>query len=324
MSARPVRTRVAWLAMIAVCVLVAAGCGRVGGGGAYPARDVQVIVPYPAGSAIDATTRALADVINKQGKLGKRLQVVNKEGGAGSVGTTAALNAKADGYTIGLVPDGPLTLTPHTEDVSYDPTKITVIDEVTTSPVLFAVPGDSPYQNVKDLVDAAKARPQGITIAEGPLNYAVPAQDFERLTGTKFKHVKFDGDQATATALLGHNVDVGVMQLAGVTAQLKSGKLRVLGIASAQPIQLAPDLPTFAAQDVDLEWEAYNDVVAPAGLPGDVAKKLGQVFKSAVASAQFADAAKKLGLIISGRDGEAAKKRLTEKSSQAAKLLAPK
>lgn len=317
-----VRTRGTLVAVIAV-TLLAAACGTPGAGAAYPTRDVQVIVPYPAGSAIDATTRALVDVINKKGDLGKRLQVVNREGGAGSVGTTAVLNAKADGYTIGIVPDGPLTLIPHTEEVSYDPEKITVINEVTTSPVLFAVPVDSPYRTVADLVDAAKSKPESITIADGPLNYAVPAQKFEELTGTRFKHVKFDGDQATTTALLGHNVDVGVMQLAGVTAQMKAGKLRVLGVASAAPVELAPDIPTFSSQKVDLEWEAYNVVIAPDGLPGDVSKRLSEVFDAALTSVEFADAAHDLGLVVSGLDGESARNRLTLKSEEAAKLLGP-
>lgn len=324
MSPRPVRKRVALAAILAVGMLVATACSRPGAPGAsYPARDVQVIVPYPAGSAIDATTRALVEIINDQDKLGGRIQVVNREGGAGSVGTTAALNAKPDGYTIGIVPDGPLTLIPHTEEVSYDPEAVTVLSEVTTSPVLFAVPDDSPYQDVGDLVDAAKADPEAITIAEGPLNYAIPAQKFEQLTDTRFKHVKFDGDQATVTALLGHNVDVGVMQLAGVMPQLKSGKLRVLAVASADSIDLAPDIPTFGSQGTDLEWEAYNVVVAPQGLPGEVQKKLADVFSSAVNSVEFADAARTLGLVVSGADGETAKARLTQKSEEAADLLAP-
>jgi putative tricarboxylic transport membrane protein len=320
MSARSVRRRVALVALVAVGLLAA--CGRPAGG-AYPARDVQVVVPYPAGSAIDATARALVDVINKQGKLGRRMQVVNKEGGAGSVGTTAVLNAKPDGYTVGILPDGPLTLVPLTEDVSYDPKSATVLSEVTTSPVLFAVPAGSPYRNVGDLVAAAKAKPESITMGDGPLNYTVPAQKFEQLTGTRFKHIKFDGDQATATALLGGNLDVGVMQLAGVTAQLKAGKLRVLGVASVAPVDLARDIPTFRKQDVDLEWEAYNVVVAPKGLPDDARKKLADVVDAAVNSVEFADAAHELGLVVSGLDGESASNRLSLKSEEAAKLLAP-
>jgi tripartite-type tricarboxylate transporter receptor subunit TctC len=315
--------RVALTAGAAACALVVAACGGPPGAGAYPTRDVQVIVPYPAGSSIDTTTRALAEVINDQGDLGRRIQVVNREGGAGSVGTTAALNAKPDGHTIGIVPDGPLTLIPHTEDVSYDPETVTVLAEVTTSPIMFVVPAASPYQGIEDLVAAAKADPESITMGDGPLNYAIPAEKFEQLSGTRFKHVKFDGDQATTTALLGDNLDVGVMQLAGAVAQLESGKLRALAVATAEPVELAPDIRTFTDQGVDLEWEAYNVVVAPPDLPDDVRTKLSEVFASAVKSREFTAAATDLGLVVSGADGETAKKRLTDKSAAAADLLAP-
>ncbi|TDC04328.1 tripartite tricarboxylate transporter substrate binding protein [Nonomuraea longispora] len=318
------RGRAALPALLAAVVLVTAACGAPASQDSYPKRDIQLIVPYPAGSAIDATSRSLVEVVNDEGKLGRRVQVVNREGGAGSVGTTATLSAKPDGHTIGLVPDGPLTLLPRTEEVSYDPAAISVISEITTSPVLFVVPGDSPYKSIGDLVAAAKARPGVITIAEGPLNYAIPAGKFEQLTGTRFKHVKFDGDQATVTALLGGNVEVGVMQLAGGTAQLKAGKLRALGIASAEPIELAPEIQTFTQQDVALEWEAYNVLIAPKGLPGDVQRKLSEVFGSAVKSQKFAEAAQKLGLVVSGADGESAKARLAKKTAEAANLIAPK
>lgn len=326
MSSRPIRMRrnAAMPAILAAgALLLATACGGPPGQAAYPARDVQIIVPYPAGSSIDTTTRALAEVINNQGKLGKRVQVVNREGGAGAVGTTAALNAEPDGYTVGVLPDGPLTLIPHTEEVSYDPETISVISEATISPVMFVVPEDSPYRNLRDLTDAAKARPGSITLGEGPLNYAVPAEKFEQVTGTRFKHVSFDGDQATTTALLGDNLDVGVMQLAGAFGQLKSGKVRALAVASAEPIDLAKDVPTFHEQGVDLEWEAYNVVVAPPELPDAVNEKLTEVFGSAAESKEFAETARDVGLVVSGADSAAASKRLADKSAAAADLLAP-
>ncbi|MCT2581864.1 tripartite tricarboxylate transporter substrate binding protein [Actinophytocola gossypii] len=323
MTTRPVPRRVALCSVVAAGALVVAACGGPPGGGTFPTRDVQVIVPYPAGSSIDTTTRALVEVVNDQNELGRRVQVVNREGGAGSVGTTAVLNANADGHTVGIVPDGPLTLIPHTEEVSYDPETVTVLGEVTTSPIMFVVPASSPYQGIEDLVAAAKANPESITMGDGPLNYAIPAEKFEQLTGTRFRHVKFDGDQATTTALLGDNLDVGVMQLAGAVAQLESGKLRALGIATAESVELAPDIRTFTDQGVDLEWEAYNVVVAPPDLPDDVRTKLSDVFSAAIQSPEFTAAATDLGLVVSGADGETAKKRLTDKAAEAADLLAP-
>ncbi len=114
------------------------------------------------------------------------------------------------------------------------------------------------------------------------------------------------------------------MQLAGGMAQLKAGKLRALAIASAEPIELAPEIKTFKQQDVALEWEAYNVVIAPKGLPGDAQQKLNEVFGAAVKSPKFAEAARKLGLVVSGADGETAKARLAKKTAEAANLVTVK
>lgn len=316
-------TRWLLLAALACLAVVAAACGAGAGDAAssYPARTVQVIVPYPAGSGIDTTTRALVDIINKRGTLGQRLQVVNKEGGEGVVGTSAILSAKPDGYTIGVVPDGPLTLVPQTQHVSYDPDQLTVINEPIVSPIMFVVPGNSHYSDLDELISSAKENPGQITIAEGPLNYAVPADMVESATGAKFKHVKYDGDAATTTALLGDNVDVGVMQLASALPQLSSGKLRALAITASDPVALVPDVPTFASQGIDLVWEAYNDVIAPDGVPEAVADKLEKAFSAAVKSSQFADAAKKLGLIVSGAGPEEALQHLKDKTKNSGPIL---
>ena len=301
------------LASVVALALAATGCSRGGGAGEYPTRTVQVVVPYPAGSGIDTTTRALVDIINADGGLEEQLQVVNKDGGGGSVGTTEVLNAKADGYTIGVLPDGPLTLVPQTEDVAYDPDEITVIRELLTSPIMFVVPEGSPYEDLDDLIAAAKANPGSISLGEGPLNYAVPADVVEQETGTEFNHIDFDGDQATTTALLGDNVDVGVMQLASALPQLESGKLRALALTSAEPVDLVPDVPTFTSEGIDLVWDAYNLVIAPSGLPDDVDEKLQDVFTEAVESEDFEAAAAKLGLIISNAAPDDALQHLEEK-----------
>lgn len=310
------------ISMVLVVAAAGTACSPGGADGrAYPERAVQVVVPYPAGSGIDTTTRALVDIINNDGGLGQRLQVVNNDGGGGSVGTTEVLNAKADGYTIGVLPDGPLTLVPQTEEVAYDPEKVSIISELISSPIMFVVPGDSPYQDLGELIAAAEASPSSISLAEGPLNYAIPADVVEREAGVTFKRIDYDGDQATTTALLGNNVDVGVMQLASALPQLASGKLRALAITAADTVDLVPDVPTFVSQDIDLVWDAYNLVVGPADLPDEVAEKLEKVFADAVKSDEFAQAADKLGLIVSGAGPDEAKTHLQEKVDFSKPLL---
>ncbi|WP_375002678.1 Bug family tripartite tricarboxylate transporter substrate binding protein [Aeromicrobium sp. CTD01-1L150] len=324
MSTTPPRSglRRAGAVLIAVGTTLASACSAASNDDSdYPQRDIQVVVPYPAGSGIDTTTRALTDIINDQGDLGRRMQVVNREGGAGSVGTTAVLNAKPDGYTIGVVPDGPLTLLPQTEDLSYDPENISVINEIITSPIMIVVPEESPHEDLQSLVAAAGDDPSTITLAEGPLNYTVPADKLEQESDVTFKRVKFDGDQATTTALLGGNVDAGVMQLASALPQLQAGKIRALALTSAEPVDLVPDVPTFADAGVDFAWEAYNVVVAPDGLPDEVRDTLENAFAQAVQSPEFADAAEKLGLIVSGAGSEEAMANLQEKTESSAAIL---
>lgn len=315
--------RRAYVAVLALATaLPLAACGARGNDpSSFPQRAIQIIVPYPAGSGIDTTTRALADIINEGDALSEDLQIVNRDGGGGSVGTTEILQAKADGYTVGVVPDGPLTLVPQTEEVAYDPDSITVIDEVIESPIMFVVPGDSPYRNLQDLVAAAKDKPSSITIGEGPLNYAIPAAEFEQKAGVELKHIDFDGDQATTTALLGDNVDVGVMQLASALPQLKSGKIRALGITSAKSVDLVPDVKTFASQGVDIDWSAYNMVIAPDGLPDDVTEQLEDAFSDAIESDKFGDAAEKLGLVVSGVGPDEATQHLRDKTEASAPVL---
>jgi len=315
------RYAVATAMTVGLVLVGSAGCSRGAASGDYPQRPIQVVVPYPAGSGIDTTTRALVDIINAGDAFAEDLQVVNKDGGGGTVGTTEILNAEPDGYTIGVVPDGPLTLVPQTEEVAYDPEAVTLLNEVITSPIMFVVPEASPFQDLGDLVDAAQDAPGSITIGEGPLNYKVPADAFEQETGARLKHVSFDGDQATTTALLGNNLDVGVMQLASALPQLASGGIRALGVTADAPVDLIPDVATFSDQGVDIVWEAINVVVAPDGLDEEVSDRLEGAFEDAAGSDEFAAAAAKLGLIVSGAGPEQAREHLATKTEDGARVL---
>jgi len=322
MSTSPRACRaVAGAALLALALAAPVACSR-DGSDAYPRRAVQVVVPYPAGSGIDTTTRALTDIINGSDDFDQDLQVVNRDGGGGTVGTTEVLNAEPDGYTIGVVPDGPLTLVPQTEDVAYDPEDATIINEVITSPIMFVVPDSSPFEDLGDLVEAGQRDPGSVTIGEGPLNYQVPADAFEQVAGVRLNHVSFDGDQATTTALLGSNLDVGVMQLASALPQLESGELRAIGVTAEQAVDLIPDVPTFADQGFDIVWDAYNVVVAPGGLDEAVAAQLEDAFSEAAASDEFAAAADRLGLIVSGAGPAEAEEHLRTKTERGAEVLA--
>lgn len=286
----------------------------------YPERTIEVIVPYPAGGGSDVLARALVDAINADGGLGQDVQIVNRAGGGGVVGTSDVLAAEADGYTIGFGPEGPITLQPAVQDVPYDATSLTPLLQVTEGSSILAVPGDSPYQTLDDLVAGATAAPGTVTLGEGPLSYSVPVTLFEQDSGATFNRIDFEGDAASTTALLGGNVDATMTQIAAVLPQVASGGIRVLGVVGEERSEFLPDVPTFIEEGYDVNWSTVYSVFGPADLPDDVNQKLIDAFSDAAESDSFREIAETAGLPIAVEDADSLAEYLTERSARAKEL----
>jgi tripartite-type tricarboxylate transporter receptor subunit TctC len=286
----------------------------------YPERTIDVIVPYPAGGGSDVLARALVDSVNADGGLGADLQVINRAGGGGVVGTSDVLSAEGDGYTIAFGPEGPITLQPAVQEVPYDPSAMTPLLQITKGAPILAVPGDSPHQSLQDLVAAAEAAPGAVSLGEGPLSYSVPVTLLEEAAGVEFNRVDYEGDAASLTALLGGNVDATMTQVAAVLPQLSSGGVRVLGIAGAERSDFLPEVPTFAEEGFDVDWPIIYSVFGPEGLPEDVSGKLVDAFSSAAESDSFREVAQTAGLPVEVEDAETLEAYFTERSARAAEL----
>lgn len=294
--------------VVAVALLfTSAACGVSNEGAdpdSYPQQTIDVIVPLPAGGASDTIARALVDAVNASGDLPEKLQVINRDGGGGVVGASEVLNAKPDGYTIAIGPEGSITLQPLVEDVSYDPLDMTPIAQVTKGPVAIAVPADSPYQNIDDLIDAAIKKPGSISFGEGPLVYAVALASLERATGVTFKNVDYEGDAASTIALLGGNVDVAMTQSAAILSQVNAGKLRVLAVGGDERSNFLPDTPTLQESGIDVQATGVNGIFGPAGLPDQIVEKLTSAFVTAMETPEFQELAQTAGLDIAIGDGD--------------------
>ncbi|MDT0275930.1 tripartite tricarboxylate transporter substrate binding protein [Blastococcus goldschmidtiae] len=286
----------------------------------YPERPVEVVVPYPAGGGSDVLARALVEAVNADGGLGADMQIVNRAGGGGVVGTSEVLSAEADGYTIGFGPEGPITLQPAVQDVPYDPLAMTPLLQVTQSTPVLAVPGDSPYQSLQDFVDAALASPGQVSLGEGPLSYSVPVTLLEEESGATFNRIDYEGDAASLTALLGGNVDATMTQVSAVLPQVETGDVRVLGIVGEEPSEFLPDVPTFQDEGFDVVWDATYFAYGPEGLPEDVQDTLTEAFTSAAESESFREVARTAGLPVDLADAEALEERLTERLARAEDL----
>lgn len=313
-----VRSRLTALTLTAALGLTGAACGvsNTEDAADFPTRTIDVVVPYPAGGGSDVLARALVDAVNASGDLPEKLQVVNRDGGAGVVGVGETLSAKPDGYTVAIAPEGPITLQPQVSDVSYQPLDLTPIAQITRSTVVIAVPGDSPYQSLDDLVEAARQNPKKVSIGEGPLSYAVPAAQLEQLEDVTFKHVDYEGDAASTTALLGRNVDSTFTQVSAILPQVESGDIRVLAVGSAERSPFLPDVPTFREVGIDIEATAVYSVFGPAGIPDEATDKLYEAFRDAMESAKFRDVAKTTGLPIEPTDGKTLMSYFTDRTAE--------
>lgn len=249
-------------------------------------KAITIIVSAQAGGAVDAGARLLAPLL--EADLGTPVEVVNKPGAGWQVGLTELALAKPDGYTFGYTPlPNMITLEKDPERKtaftrkSFQPLAMHVMD-----PAVVAVKADSPFKSMKDLIDAAKAKPGQIKNIGGGIlgdDHLVTLQ-LEKITGTKFSVVHFDGVPSMWAAVLGGHVDVYVGNTGDTIPQVKGGQARALGIADKQENENLPGVKTMEAQGIPLVTSVGRGISAPAGVPKEIVDILTGSIKKAMES----------------------------------------
>lgn len=281
-------------------VLLAGGGSLAAAAGLEKARPVSFIVPYAAGGANDVGARLLAPLVEKE--MGNPIQVVNRPGAGGQVGTTAIATAKPDGYTIGYVIFAPAITT------YLDPDRKAVFSRKSFQPlgahfmfpVVMSVAESSPYKSVRDIVEAAKAKPHALKAATtGILGTPhLASLQLQRASGAKFAAVQFDGGAPAVNALLGNHVDVAFNPLSEVVAQAKAGKIKVLGIFGKSQSPALPEVKTMEAQGYRVYMTGASGVCAPAGVSRDVVQAYSAAIKKATADQEHQKKLVELGYIV--------------------------
>lgn len=247
-------------------------------GAEFPAKEVQIIIPWAAGGATDLIFRALAQTTAKP--LGKAVIVVNRPGGGSAVGYTEAMQARPDGYTL-VSAVTPLTILPHQVRTAFTYRDFEPIINVVDDPSMFLVRSDAPWKSLKELLDYAKKNPHMITVGNSGAGGGVHlvALAFERAAGVKFNHIPFSGGGPSVTALLGGHVNaVSVSPPEGIS-QVQAGKLKIIALFAEKRFEMFPDVPTVKEQGVDFAMGMWRGLAAPKGTPPDVLKKLHDAFK---------------------------------------------
>src|SRR5438067_7116608 len=264
----------------------------------YPNKPVRILVPFPPGGPADALARIVGDKLAQS--LEQPFVIENKPGAGGNIGMEQGAKAPADGYTLTLAPVGNLTIAPALySKLPYDAAKdYAPITVLATVPNILITAPTVPAKTVRELITLAKARP-------GTLNFASPGNGsgahlagelFKSMAGIDIVHVPFNGVGPAMTAVLSGNVQMFFAQSSTALQYVHSGKVTALGVASANRIAAAPELPTLAEAGLDnFEVTSWYGLVAPAGTPAPVVERLHAEIVKALAAADVREKLAALG-----------------------------
>jgi len=297
MPALTICTRQAVTAALAsILWLAAVGPGQ---GQSYPDKPIRLIVPAAPGGPTDVPARLVAQLLPK---LGQPTVVENRPGAGGAIGAGAVATAAPDGYTLLVGNTSVLAVIPAVSvNAAYDPSKdFAPVAKVSESYQVLVVHPSFPVNSVKELIDYAKANP-------GKLNYAhTGAGGLPHLTGELFKSnvgvdivgISYKSGGESVTATLGQQVHMTFEGITIVLPLIRDGKLRALAITSATRTPLAPELPTMIESGVaDYVVTTFNGVVAPAGTPGNILKRLNATINQGLKTDEMQAAMTKLGAV---------------------------
>lgn len=270
------------LYLLAVAVLVAAAITVPSGIvlAAYPDKPITMLIGFRPGGAVDTTARLLAK--NMENILGQPIVGVTKSGGGGTVMASQLINAKADGYTIGMGASAAYTLTPQINTkIKYKIDNFDHIATVTIPQDAIVVLKDSPWNTLEDMVKDAKASGKTLSIASQVSVVNLLALAITNKTGVKFKVVPVKGGSRGIQAVLGGHVDV-TWSGSGWHKQIQAGTMKALASVGSKRNVDYPNLPTMLELGYGYNFTDTFMLSAPKGLPKDVLAKLASAVKKSL------------------------------------------
>lgn len=266
----------------------------------YPdkSRTVTYVCPYPEGGSASVSGRIISDMLSKE--LGIPVELVIKSGAGGQVGVTALSLSKPDGYTIGLIVFPTVITTYNDPDrkAVFSRKSFELLVSHMKDPGIIAVKADSPYKTLKDLMDAAKAKPGSIRITTSGImsDDHIAGMMAQQVGGAKFAIVHFAGATPGRVAVLGGHVEAYFGNASEILGQVRGGEMRMLAVLDGKRSQFYPDVKTATEQGYPIISGVQHGVAMPAGAPKEVRDVLVEGLKRVVTSKEFAERMEKVAL----------------------------
>ena len=242
----------------------------------WPIKTVKIIVPFGAGSTPDVIMRIIAERL--QYKLGQPFLIENRPGASGMTGTDVVAKAAPDGSTIGISIGGPLAINTLLFDkLPYDPrTDIALVTLLTSQPSALVVNSNVKVNSAGELIALLK-REHGKfnfgSIGAGSLSH-LAMEAIAIASGTSLVHVPYPGSPAAMTAIIRGDVQMGCLPAIAAISHAASGAVKILAVSTAKRSPYLPEIPTLKEAGIDVEADAWNGLIAPAGTPEPIVAKI--------------------------------------------------
>jgi tripartite-type tricarboxylate transporter receptor subunit TctC len=280
-----------WQILRAICAAAAlvALVQPVAAQTAYPAKTIRWIVPWPPGGGADVLSRILSPHLSEA--LKQQIVIDNRGGAAGNIGAEMAAKSPPDGYTLVFAYSGTHAINPSIyRKMPFKESDFAAIIQLASVPQVLVVHPSLPVRNVKDLIALAKSHPGELTYGSsgnGAFNHLTGAL-FGQMTGTRIVHVPYKGGGPAAVALLSGEISMILGEPASIVGFVKAGKVRALAVSSATRTATFPDLPTIADAGVPgYQATSWNGMLAPAGTPAEIIKRLNGEFNRIIATPEM-------------------------------------
>lgn len=252
----------------------------------YPSKPLRFIVPANAGGPGDIVARLVAEKLGQS--LGQTVLVENRPGASLTLGTAAVAQAQPDGYTLLFTTSTPIVMVPFTmKNVPYDVQRdLTAVSHLGSTPLVLYVNASSPIQNLKQLIETAKGKPDSSNYGSygNGSSAHVLGEILNRQAGMKMLHVPYKGVTPELQDLLAGNIMAAVADVGTAGPLVKGGKIRPIAVTGTQRNAALPDVPTFAEQGINgMEpFSPWWAVFAPAKTPGSIVDRLAGEFAKIV------------------------------------------
>jgi tripartite-type tricarboxylate transporter receptor subunit TctC len=240
----------------------------------YPSKPIRIIVGYTPGGANDILARLVGQKMSES--FGQQVIVENRPSAGAIIGTDAVAKAAPDGYTLTMGASGPIVFNPSLyAKLPYDAMRdLAPVSMVGSFPLILVVQASGPLRSVSDLAAYSKANPSKSNYGSSAASFRLATELLKNKAGMVAEHIPYKGSAPAVQAVVSGEVLMTLVDSGPAAGGIKGGLLRGLAVTSGKRMPLLPDIPTMAEQGVDLQITLWCGLLAPAGTPPAIIRKL--------------------------------------------------